>query len=158
MGDEAEDIVAGGDIDKNKAIDFGKFPIFANALTNEGIIGYYNDYFRIRAPAVTVTGRGEVGYAKARIVDFTPVVRLLSIKSKHNVFFLANAINNHKAIVESTGVPQLTVPQLRGYEISFPKTLDEEKEIGSFFRTLDTAITLHQRESHFFNQEVLNGK
>src|SRR5574344_1248991 len=115
LSEEANDIIAGGDIDKNKASDHGKYPIFANALSNEGLIGYYNDYFRIKAAAVTVTGRGEVGYAKARIVDFTPVVRLLSVKSKHDIFFLENAINIHKVIIESTGVPQLTVPQLGSY-------------------------------------------
>src|SRR5574344_1975288 len=146
LSDEANDIIAGGDIDKNKATDHGKYPIFANALTNEGLIGYYNDYFRIKAPAVTATGIGEVGYAKARIVDFTPVVRLLSVKSKHDIFFLENAINIHKVIIESTGVPQLTVPQLGSYEIFFSKSFDEEQKIGNFFHTFDSAITLHQRK------------
>ena len=154
LSEEANDIIAGGDIDKNKASDHGKYPIFANALTNEGLIGYYNDYFRIKAPAVTVTGRGEVGYAKARIVDFTPVVRLLSVKSKHDIFFLENAINIHKVIIESTGVPQLTVPQLGSYEIFFPKSLDEEQKIGNFFHTFDSAITLHQRKWHIWNKTV----
>ena len=72
----ATEILAGGDIDKNKVVEKGIYPIYTNALTNDGIVGYYDDYYKIKAPAVTVTGRGEVGYAKARFVDFTPVVRL----------------------------------------------------------------------------------
>ena len=64
MGDEAIEILAGGDIDKEKVVEDGIFPIFANALTNDGIVGYYDDYYRVKAPAITVTGRGEVGHAK----------------------------------------------------------------------------------------------
>ena len=142
----ATEMVAGGDIDKDLILDEGRYPVIANALTNDGIVGYYNEDYRIKAPAVTITGRGDVGHAKARIVHFTPVVRLLSLKSNHDVFFLENAINTLKIVIESTGVPQLTVPQLAKYEISFPKSLDEEEKIGAYFKHLDNLITLHQRE------------
>lgn len=146
LGDEAEEILAGGDIDKEKAVDDGVYPIYANALTNDGIVGYYDDYYRVKAPAVTVTGRGEVGRARARMIDFTPVVRLLAVRSNHDCYFLENAINNHKVVVESTGVPQLTVPQLSSYDICFPKDIVEEKKIGTYFNQLDRLITLHQRK------------
>ena len=144
LGDEAIEMMAGGDIDKEKVVEDGKYPIYANALTNDGIVGYYNDYFRVKAPAVTVTGRGEVGHAQARMTDFTPVVRLLAIRSNHDCYFLENAINNHKVIVESTGVPQLTVPQLASYNIFFPSKIEEEVKIGEYFNNLDNLITLHQ--------------
>jgi type I restriction enzyme S subunit len=146
LGEVATEILAGGDIDKNKVVEKGIYPIYANALTNDGIVGYYDDYYKIKAPAVTVTGRGEVGYAKARFVDFTPIVRLISIRSNHDCYFLENAINNHKVVVESTGVPQLTVPQLSLYDIYFPKDLKEEEKIGTYFQNLDNLITLHQRK------------
>ena len=146
MGDEVTEIIAGGDIDKSKTVDNGKYPIYANALTSAGLVGYYDDYYRVKAPAVTVTGRGEVGHAQARMTDFTPVVRLLSIRSNHDSYFLENAINNHRVIVESTGVPQLTVPQLSSYELFFPNTLEEESKVGLMFHTLDNLITLHQRK------------
>ena len=146
LGDEAIEILAGGDIDKSKTVENGKYPIYANALTNDGVVGYYDDYYRVKAPAGTVTGRGEVGFAQARMVDFTPVVRLLAIRSNHDCCFLENAINNHKVVVESTGVPQLTVPQLSSYNIFFPKNIEEETRIGEYFRNLDRLITLHQRK------------
>ena len=149
-------MVAGGDIDKDLILDEGRYPVIANALTNDGIVGYYNEDYRIKAPAVTITGRGDVGHAKARIVDFTPVVRLLSLKSNHDVFFLENAINTLKIVIESTGVPQLTVPQLAKYEISFPKSLDEEEKIGVYFNQLDDLITLHQRNSADFVSRFLS--
>ena len=146
LGDVATEMIAGGDINKEKVVENGKYPIYANALTNDGIVGYYDEYYRVKAPAVTVTGRGDVGHAQARTLDFTPVVRLLAIRSEHNIYFLENAINNHGVFVESTGVPQLTVPQLGKYMISFPETIEEEKKIGEYFHALDHLITLHQRK------------
>lgn len=146
LEDEAIEMLVGGDIDKSRVVENGKYPIYANALTNDGIVGYYNDYYRVKAPAVTVTGRGDIGHAQARTADFTPVVRLLAIRSEHDVYFLENAINKHGVIVESTGVPQLTVPQLGNYMIQFPRTIEEETKIGDYFHTLDHLITLHQRK------------
>ena len=146
LGDIVSEMVAGGDIDKDLILDEGRYPVIANALTNDGIVGYYNADYRIKAPAVTVTGRGDVGHAKARIVNFTPVVRLLTIKSNHDVFFLENAINILNIVIESTGVPQLTVPQLTKYAIYFPNFVAEEEKIGAFFHHLGHLITLHQRK------------
>ena len=143
---ETSKITAGGDVNKEKLLTHGKFPVIANALTNNGIVGYYNDYYRIAAPAVTVTGRGEIGKAKSRKINFTPVVRLLAVESKHNVDFLAEAINRSKVVFESTGVPQLTVPKLSNYKISFPNSVDEETKIGDFLQQFDTLIALHQRK------------
>ena len=122
----------------------GKYPVIANALTDEGIIGYYSNEYRIKAPAVTVTGRGDVGHARARKINFTPVVRLLSVVSKHDVDFLAESINQNDIVLESTGVPQLTVPALANYLLCFPPTIKEEKRIGQYFSQLNHLLTLHQ--------------
>ena len=154
LGDIASDMVAGGDIDKDLILAEGQYPVIANALTGDGIVGYYDKEYRVNAPAVTVTGRGDVGHAKARLVNFTPVVRLLSVKSEHDVFFLENAINTLKIVIESTGVPQLTVPQLAKYEVAFPRQLDEEEHIGAFFKQLDHLITLHQRQLFFIQPRI----
>lgn len=62
------------------------------------------------------------------------------------MFFLENAINTLKIVVESTGVPQLTVPQLEKYELYFPNNHKEEEIIGLFFQKFNNLITLHQRE------------
>ena len=144
LGNECFEIVAGGDVDKTKLLQDGKYPVIANALTDEGIIGYYANEYRIKAPAVTVTGRGDVGHARARKINFTPVVRVLSVVSKHDVDFLAESINQNDIVLESTGVPQLTVPALANYLLCFPPTIKEEKRIGQYFSQLNHLITLHQ--------------
>ncbi len=156
LGEISESIIAGGDIDKALIKESGKYPVIANALTNEGVVGYYNDFYKVKAPAITVTGRGDIGIAKARNYNFTPVVRLLSIITNHNTCFIEHAINNLNILSESTGVPQLTVPQLSNYKIHIT-SIDEERRIGDLFSLLDKSITLHQQEPFLYGNSV-NGR
>ena len=144
--DRIADIVkisAGGDVDKVKLKESGKYPVIANALTNKGIVGFYEDY-KVKAPAVTVTGRGDVGYAVARHENFTPIVRLLTLQSeKIDVDYLENQINSMRILNESTGVPQLTAPQLGNYKVYHPK-IEEQSAIGTLFRILDDLLSSYK--------------
>ena len=136
-------ISAGGDVDKERLKESGKYPVIANALTNKGVVGFYDDY-KVKAPAVTVTGRGDVGYAVARHENFTPVVRLLTLQSENiDVDYLENQINSMRILNESTGVPQLTAPQLGNYKVYHPE-IDEQTAIGSLFRTLDDLLASYK--------------
>lgn len=136
-------ISAGGDVDKVKLKESGKYPVVANALTNKGIVGFYDDY-KVKAPAVTVTGRGDVGYAVARHENFTPIVRLLTLQSENiDVDYLENQINSMRILNESTGVPQLTAPQLGNYKVYHPE-IEEQSAIGSLFRTLDDLLASYK--------------
>ena len=136
-------ISAGGDVNKEKLKENGKYPVIANALTNKGIVGFYDDY-KVKAPAVTVTGRGDVGYAVARHENFTPIVRLLTLQSENvDVDYLENQINSMRILNESTGVPQLTAPQLGNYKVYHPE-IEEQYAIGSLFRTLDDLLASYK--------------
>ena len=136
-------ISAGGDVDKERLKESGKYPVVANSLTNKGIVGFYDDY-KVKAPAVTVTGRGDVGYAVARHENFTPIVRLLTLQSeKIDVDYLENQINSMRILNESTGVPQLTAPQLGNYTVYHPK-IEEQSAIGTLFRTLDDLLSSYK--------------
>ena len=139
--DEIGEFSAGGDIKKEKLTLFGRYPVLANALTNNGIVGFYDDY-EFESPAITITGRGDVGIAKARKENFSAVVRLLVLKNKPNydVDFLEQAINKIDFHIESTGVPQLTVPQCKRYSI-YLSSEPEQTHLGNFFRRLDSQIT-----------------
>ena len=138
--DEIGEFSAGGDIKKEKLTLFGRYPVLANALTNNGIVGFYDDY-EFESPAITITGRGDVGIAKARKENFSAVVRLLVLKNKLNydVDFLEQAINKIDFHIESTGVPQLTVPQCKRYSI-YLSSEPEQTHLGLFFRRLDSQI------------------
>ena len=136
-------ISAGGDVDKVRLKESGKYPVIANALTNKGIVGFYDDY-KVKAPAVTVTGRGDVGYAVARHKNFTPVVRLLTLQSENiDVDYLENQINSMRILNESTGVPQLTAPQLGNYKVYHPE-IEEQSAIGSLFRMIDDLLASYK--------------
>ena len=136
-------ISAGGDVDKVRLKESGKYPVIANALTNKGIVGFYDDY-KVKAPAVTVTGRGDVGYAVARHENFTPIVRLLTLQSDNiDVDYLENLINSMRILNESTGVPQLTAPQLGNYKV-YHSEIEEQSAIGSLFRTLDDLLASYK--------------
>ena len=147
-GNKISDIVkisAGGDIDKSKLKTNGKYPVIANGLMNDGIVGFYDDY-KIEAPAVTVTGRGDVGHAVARHENFTPIVRLLTLKSDQiDIDFFENQINSMRILNESTGVPQLTAPQLGDYKV-FNPILKEQSAIGSLFRTLEDLLAAYKEK------------
>jgi len=143
--DEISNISAGGDIDREGLSNEGMYPVIANTFENKGIIGYYQNQYKVKAPAVTVTGRGDVGFATARFKNFTPVIRLLVIKSKLDVYFLEQVINNKTLVNESTGVPQLTSPQLGRFVIEFP-TLKEQQKIGKFFKNLDDQIETEEKK------------
>ena len=136
-------ISAGGDVDKVRLKKSGKYPVIANALTNKGIVGFYDDY-KVKAPAVTVTGRGDVGYAVARHENFTPLVRLLTLQSENiDVDYLENQINSMRILNESTGVPQLTAPQLGKYKVYHPE-IEEQSAIGNLFRILDDLLASYK--------------
>ena len=138
------EIKASGDIDnkklsKNKNEQY-KYPVYANALQNNGLYGY-SDIYKISGETITVTGRGDVGHAIARKENYYPIVRLLILKPivKQDVDFWANAINNTRIFVESTGVPQLTAPQLAKIKIYYP-SLHEQEKIASFLTLIDKKI------------------
>lgn len=139
------EISAGGDIDKNNSQkEFSSsypYSVYSNSLENKGLYGYAN-YYKIDSDVVTVTGRGDVGHAVARHEKFVPIVRLLVCKPKNNenVDFLENAINKTKIFIESTGVPQLTAPQLGNVKLFLP-SLAEQQKIADFLSNVDSIIT-----------------
>ena len=146
---EIFNISAGGDIDrKNSSSSYSAnhpYPVFANALTNSGLYGYAN-YFKIEGDSITVSGRGEVGHAIARHCKYVPIVRLLSLVPKHDddVDFFAYMINATSIYIESTGVPQLTSPQLGAVKVLRPP-VSEQKRISSFLLKLDVKVEKEER-------------
>ena len=146
---EIFNISAGGDIDReNSSSSYSAnhpYPVFANALTNSGLYGYAN-YFKIEGDSITVSGRGEVGHAIARHCKYVPIVRLLSLVPKHDddVDFFAYMINATSIYIESTGVPQLTSPQLGAVKVLHPP-VSEQKRISSFLLKLDAKIEKEER-------------
>lgn len=143
---ELFDISAGGDIDKEHSMEYQTerccYPVFANALTDDGLYGYA-DYYKVTGDTITVTGRGDVGHAVARHCAYVPIVRLLVLTpmQKECVDFFANQINITKIFIESTGVPQLTSPQLKKIVVKRP-AFEEQQKIADCLLTYDETIQI----------------
>ncbi len=143
-------ISAGGDIDKNNcAVKQSKdypYPIYANALVNGGLYGYTN-FYKIDGDTFTVTGRGDVGHAVARHCKYVPIVRLLVCRPNmdDDVDFFAEQINYTRIFTESTGVPQLTAPQLSKTKVKRP-SLPEQRKIADLLSAVDDVIAAQEAE------------
>lgn len=149
-------ISAGGDIDKNNCAakqskDY-PYPVYANALINNGTYGYAN-YYKIDGDTFTVTGRGDVGHAVARHCMYVPIVRLLVCQPNmdDDVDFFAEQINYTRVFIESTGVPQLTAPQLSKIKVRRP-TLPEQRKIADLLSAVDAVIATQQVEVDAWEQ------
>lgn len=148
---------AGGDIDKKhvsqKKTEFFQYPIYANASENKGFYAY-SDIYKVEPPVITVAGRGVyIGIAHARNHRFYPIVRLLVLKPKEeqNIYFFEYRINRINLFIESTGVPQLTVPQISSYKILFP-IIEEQTKIAIFLTAVDKRINLLQKKKEQLEQ------
>lgn len=156
--DELFDFQVAGDMKKElfneEFIDEYKYPLYANALENEGLLGYYKEY-KYNPNSITVTARGNIGHATARKNKFNAVGRLIILTPKEdlNIEFFTEYINNNvKIYIESTGVPQLTAPSLKINKLHYP-TLNEQNKISNLLIMLNNKIELlgqkHQLYQYF---------
>ncbi len=140
---------AGGDLTK---LNYSKeksneyvYPIYANG-SGEGLYGYATT-FQYKSNCVTVSGRGTLGHANLRKENFNAIVRLIVIEPKSNICgnFLKEAINRINFSIESTGVPQLTIPQISLYKVFLP-CLEEQNKIANFLSAIDSKIEQVQKQ------------
>ena len=145
------DAKAGGDLVQSRYNDVQdnrySYPIYANGLEQQGLYGF-SDYAEEPAGSITVTARGTLGQAFYRDTPFVAIGRLLVLKPKISLDarFFCEYINYgiHFAI-ESTGVPQLTAPQISRYQLPVP-TEPEQRAIASILSDMDAEIAaLEQR-------------
>lgn len=164
-------IKAGGDLNKDcyspiKNSNFS-FCIYANALTNKGIYGY-TSLPKFKANSITVTARGTLGHAEYRKQPFDAIVRLLVLEPESNLNcqFFSEYINNKiQFAYESTGVPQLTGPQISKYSVFYPLELKEQNAIAQILSDMDLEIDAlkikkakYQDIKQGMMQELLTGK
>jgi type I restriction enzyme S subunit len=118
------------------------FPIYSNALTNKGLYGYSSSH-QYEPDKITVTARGDIGHAVYRSTRFCAIGRLLVMSSKRacDLRFVTEFINNFVDFaLESTGVPQLTAPQISNYVVALPPTKAEQETIAEALSDADALI------------------
>lgn len=165
------ELSAGGDVDREHFSVYKTneccYPIYSNSLENSGLYGYTSNP-KYKADSVTITGRGSVGHAEYRADKFDAIIRLLVLEPKDNnvcAQFVADYINNCVDFpLESTGVPQLTAPQIMNIELELPQ-YDEQKNIAALLsdinNLIDTLVKQIQKKKAIKQgamQELLTGK
>lgn len=139
-------VYAGGDLQKDcfspNKTDINKYPIFSNSLENYGLFGYTSKPNYLKN-SLTITGRGNVGHSFYRSEDFDAIIRLLVLEPKKNVnskYF--NYLINHSVAfpIESTGVPQLTRPQVENTEVNVIHNSTQQDYIVNIMESVDNTI------------------
>ena len=161
---------AGGDYVPERSSDVPDsrypYPIYANGLTQQGLYGFSN-YAEEPADSITVTARGTLGQAFYRDTPFVAIGRLLVLKPKVllDARFFCEYINYgiHFA-VESTGVPQLTAPQISRYLLPVPPESEQRaiakalSDVDGSLSSLEALIAKKQAIKQVTMQQLLTGK
>ena len=136
-----ESISAGGDrpneVSSIRTEEF-LYPIYSNGEKDDGLYGWSKGY-RIEKPAVTISGRGTIGFSCFRKDGkFTPIVRLIVIipNEKINPIYLTYYMNFEREIGSGSGVQQLTVPMIKEKSIILPDIVDQN-DFALFFEQVD---------------------
>lgn len=108
-----------------------KIPVYANGEQNDGLLGF-TDVPTISQPAITVAARGTIGFACKRMIPYCPIVRLISLipdTEKISLDFLFYALKYLIPTGNGTSIPQLTLPTIRKFRISYPTSLDAQAKV-----------------------------
>ena len=161
---------AGGDIVQSRSNDVQDdrypYPIYANGLEQQGLYGFSN-YAEEPADSITVTARGTLGKAFYRDTPFVAIGRLLVLKPKVSLdarFFCEYINYGIHFAVESTGVPQLTAPQISRYWLPVP-TVPEQRaiaealsDVDGLLNALEALIAKKRAIKQATMQQLLTGK
>lgn len=156
-----KEIFAGGDAPKENFSSVknqsNPIPIIANAVKDNGLYGYTN-IARVTEPSITIAARGSgTGHTELRNEPFFPIVRLIVLTPKTDLIsleFLKFSIQNLIITSSGSAIPQLTIPMIKGYSISFPKSIDEQNKIVYQLETLERNTNL-LKEKYQYKIEYL---
>lgn len=167
---EAYDLSAGGDLNTSdyspvKTKEYN-YCILSNSLANAGIYGYCSKP-QFVGNSITITGRGDIGHSLYRAEPFSAIIRLLVCQPKSAISskIITEYLEIKKPFVfESTGVPQLTVPQIKNTKIPVPPLFEQERiaealsDMDELIASLEKLIVKKKAIKQGAMQELLTGK
>lgn len=158
LGEVCEELFAGGDVPKGNSskyeTDEFRIPIFSNGEKNKGLYGFTN-ISRVTKPSITISARGTIGYSEIRHSPFYPAIRLIVVTPKNdivNLLYLKYVIAGIDFKHSGASIPQLTVPMIKGYPISFPP-LNEQQNI---VQKLDALSTEAKKLEVIYQQKIID--
>jgi type I restriction enzyme S subunit len=156
-----KEIFAGGDAPKDNFSSVktknNPIPIIANAVKDNGLYGFTN-IARVIEPSITIAARGSgTGHTELRNEPFFPIVRLIVLTPKTDIIsleFLKFSIQNLIITSSGSAIPQLTIPMIKGYSISFPKSIEEQNKIVYQLEALERNTNL-LKEKYQYKMEYI---
>ena len=166
-------ISAGGDVPKDALSDVktNKYPIpiISNGIGNNAVYGYTTNA-KIIKPAVTISARGTIGYAEYRDYPYYPIVRLLSVipndSEELNTKYLYYCLQCKKYKLPTSGIPQLTAPDLKKQKVPVPPKKIQERIVYALdnFDTvcndlnigLPAEIEARQKQYEYYRDRLLS--
>ena len=157
-----EELFAGGDVKKDdlseEKDDEHPYPIFTNGEANDGLYGYTSKA-RVFKEAVTVSGRGTIGYTSLRSEPFYPAVRLIVAVPNQKLIdacYLKYFIQSKNYGGSGSSIPQLTVPMIKNELIPVPP-MEKQLEFKTFIHEIDKLKFNVQKRIEKY-KELLNKK
>lgn len=127
------------------------YPVYTNSLDRNQVYAY-SEYAPFKSNSITVTGRGDIGRAFLRDVDFDAIIRLLvltpkmELSPKYYMYFIDEVI---PFFSDSAVVGQLSAAQIVKYSVVIPP-LDEQQQIAEYLDEkcgdIDTLIEIKQEK------------
>ena len=140
LGEISTNITAGGD----KPSHFSKtitekltVPVISNGEKDDGVFGY-TDRATVTEKAITVSGRGNIGFTKVRSEPFMPIVRLITITFPNILDFKYLEIAISFLVTDGNGsaVQQLTVPMIKPLLIPLPPLAEQKRIVAAIEKIL----------------------
>jgi len=164
------ELFAGGDLNTDDYSDVKtskyQYAILSNGLQNNGVYGFCSRP-KYCGNAVTITGRGDIGHCVYRENAFSAIIRLLVCQPRKqiNSKFISEYLESTKPFVfESTGVPQLTVPQIKNTLIPLPPFAEQNRiaealsDIDELISSLEKLIAKKKAIKQGAMKQLLTGK
>ena len=142
LQDVCEELFAGGDVKKDKSSNFQSneypYPIYTNGEKDNGLYGY-TSLVRVTKEAVTISGRGTIGFTCLRKEPFYPAVRLIVAVPKQDLVsgcYLQHFIQSKNYGGQGASIPQLTVPMVKDELIPVPP-INLQEQFATFVEQTD---------------------
>ena len=145
-----EELFAGGDVKKDISSDVQSeehpYPIYTNGEKNNGLYGYTSKA-RVTKEAVTISGRGTIGFTCLRKEPFYPAVRLIVAVPNQELVsgcYLQHFVQSKNYGGQGASIPQLTVPMIKDEPIPVPP-IELQNQFAAFVEQTDKSkLTVQQ--------------
>ncbi|MHA0323358.1 restriction endonuclease subunit S [Mesomycoplasma ovipneumoniae] len=129
------------------------YPVYSSQTENNGILGYYKEFFAENVLTWTADGNaGIVNFRKGRFFATGHCGILTSKKYPENEFFAFAIGSQTKKWVSKSIVPSLKTEDMAQIELKFTPDITEQQKISQLFETFDSLILAYEQKVAYFQK------